>query len=169
MSATSLHPPPILLSSMSTAIVKPTLPEMLATVPHLLQTCVPSWAACTFKTLRLVSKDVSVTVMSMVTECSVQLGDNALPAPRGLEKMFKHSRLTSVTIKFTTSFSTTSGETTPLGRLQAFMVDRTKLATCWDAVPYTFIKKNRKLWLESNAVCQPIFAGLCSWMLSIES
>lgn len=112
---------------MSTATVGHTLPEMLAIVPHLLQTCVPS-----FITLRLVSKEISVTIMSTVTEFYLQLGDDAPPAPRGLENMFKLSKLNILII----TFNTTSGETTPLKHQQAFLVDMTKLATCWDAVPY---------------------------------
>lgn len=68
---------------------------MLATVPHLLASCVPQTKRqpTAIKALRLVNKEVSALAMTAVTVCSVQLGGSACLEPEDIVRLMSTLKL----------------------------------------------------------------------------
>lgn len=81
-------------------VASPTLGDMLATVPHLLTSCIPQTEGQLQKIrlLRLVCKDVGQAAVSAATTCSVQLGLQACLDIEQLIQMMSATRLESLIV-----------------------------------------------------------------------
>lgn len=86
----------------------PTLPDMLATVPCLLATCMyPSSGERDrhqrVRDLRLVGKGFSAAVMQTISKCSLQLGEGSNLKPGQVVRMLRSCRLQEMTVDVVTT------------------------------------------------------------------
>lgn len=91
-------------------VASPTLGDMLATVPHLLTSCIPQTEGQlqTIRVLRLVCKDVGQAAVNAATTCSVQLGQQACLDTEQLIQLMSATKLESLIV----TVIMTSGEPT---------------------------------------------------------
>lgn len=83
-----------------------TLPDMLAMVPALLKTCTPrAFDTSMAVALRLVCKELSVTMTRVMWRCTVQLGEGACPTIGQVVRVMQLAKLRLLTV----TVSTTSG------------------------------------------------------------
>lgn len=90
----------------------PTLPDIMARVPHLVSYCMlpleedDDDVGCDIRVLRCVNKELSRTAMQMVTQCSLQLGEGVSPDQAQMVCLLSDSGLKTLQL----TISTTSGE-----------------------------------------------------------
>lgn len=81
-------------------LVNLTLSDLLATVPHLLASCLPKTKhqLTNIKALRLVSKDVGCAAMTVVTTCAVQLGQRVCLEVEQIVGLMSQQKLQSLIV-----------------------------------------------------------------------
>lgn len=84
---------------------KPSLPYMLATVPHLLASCLSHWEGQVhgIKVLRLVCKETGRAAVAALSQCSIQLGENACLKPGQVVRLMRSAKLECLVVTITTS------------------------------------------------------------------
>lgn len=88
----------------------PTLSDVLAKVPHLLPRCMlglsRSGRGESIKNLRLISKEISVSVLQAVTSCEVELGEGACPEPQQVVRLMQYSKVETLCVSIVTTSGT---------------------------------------------------------------
>lgn len=80
--------------------VRTGFPDVFATVPQLLESCLEYDSAqhAEIRLLRLVSKDVGCAALTAVTRCALQLGERAPLQPQTVVRLLSSAQLESLSV-----------------------------------------------------------------------